>query len=197
MHRSPLRAQPPRFLGLGCRRAQRARWFPSRAFAAAVPTAAFALADAPERSFSFVHTHTERTARSAYCAGGRLCPARAGRRQPPAARLPRQRDQADRPESARPAVRAERRLGTEPAVPRDLRLPHAGNQRDAAGARRRAQRRRQPQPAHGGQGDRHPRAGRRPRAPARHGRSRCKIGGVGFYAASDFVHVDTGRVRYW
>ena len=22
-------------------------------------------------------------------------------------------------------------------------------------------------------------------------------GGVGFYAASDFVHVDTGRVRYW
>ena len=24
-----------------------------------------------------------------------------------------------------------------------------------------------------------------------------KIGGVGYYAASDFVHVDTGRVRYW
>lgn len=24
-----------------------------------------------------------------------------------------------------------------------------------------------------------------------------KIGGVGFYPASDFVHVDTGRVRYW
>ncbi|MEO6235897.1 MAG: DUF882 domain-containing protein [Vicinamibacterales bacterium] len=24
-----------------------------------------------------------------------------------------------------------------------------------------------------------------------------KRGGVGFYAASDFVHVDTGRVRYW
>jgi uncharacterized protein YcbK (DUF882 family) len=22
-------------------------------------------------------------------------------------------------------------------------------------------------------------------------------GGVGFYASSDFVHVDTGRVRYW
>jgi uncharacterized protein YcbK (DUF882 family) len=22
-------------------------------------------------------------------------------------------------------------------------------------------------------------------------------GGVGYYAASDFVHVDTGRVRYW
>lgn len=24
-----------------------------------------------------------------------------------------------------------------------------------------------------------------------------QIGGVGYYAASDFVHVDTGRVRYW
>jgi uncharacterized protein YcbK (DUF882 family) len=24
-----------------------------------------------------------------------------------------------------------------------------------------------------------------------------KAGGVGFYPASDFVHVDTGRVRYW
>jgi uncharacterized protein YcbK (DUF882 family) len=22
-------------------------------------------------------------------------------------------------------------------------------------------------------------------------------GGVGYYPASDFVHVDTGRVRYW
>ena len=24
-----------------------------------------------------------------------------------------------------------------------------------------------------------------------------KMGGVGYYAGSDFVHVDTGRVRYW
>lgn len=24
-----------------------------------------------------------------------------------------------------------------------------------------------------------------------------KLGGVGYYAKSDFVHVDTGRVRYW
>ena len=24
-----------------------------------------------------------------------------------------------------------------------------------------------------------------------------KLGGVGYYAGSDFVHVDTGRVRYW
>ncbi|HKK15940.1 MAG TPA: DUF882 domain-containing protein, partial [Gammaproteobacteria bacterium] len=22
-------------------------------------------------------------------------------------------------------------------------------------------------------------------------------GGVGYYASSDFVHMDTGRVRYW
>jgi uncharacterized protein YcbK (DUF882 family) len=24
-----------------------------------------------------------------------------------------------------------------------------------------------------------------------------KMGGVGYYAGSNFVHVDTGRVRYW
>jgi uncharacterized protein YcbK (DUF882 family) len=24
-----------------------------------------------------------------------------------------------------------------------------------------------------------------------------KAGGVGYYPKSDFVHVDTGRVRYW
>jgi uncharacterized protein YcbK (DUF882 family) len=24
-----------------------------------------------------------------------------------------------------------------------------------------------------------------------------KLGGVGFYPASNFVHVDTGRVRFW
>jgi uncharacterized protein YcbK (DUF882 family) len=24
-----------------------------------------------------------------------------------------------------------------------------------------------------------------------------ELGGVGYYPASDFVHVDTGRVRYW
>jgi uncharacterized protein YcbK (DUF882 family) len=24
-----------------------------------------------------------------------------------------------------------------------------------------------------------------------------KLGGVGYYAKSDFIHVDTGRVRYW
>lgn len=24
-----------------------------------------------------------------------------------------------------------------------------------------------------------------------------KLGGVGYYAKSDFVHVDTGRIRYW
>ena len=27
--------------------------------------------------------------------------------------------------------------------------------------------------------------------------SKMKSGGVGYYAKSDFVHVDTGRVRYW
>ncbi len=36
------------------------------------------------------------------------------------------------------------------------------------------------------------------RLPAlRDGARRLKRGGVGYYAASDFVHVDTGRVRVW
>jgi uncharacterized protein YcbK (DUF882 family) len=25
----------------------------------------------------------------------------------------------------------------------------------------------------------------------------ARVGGVGYYPASDFVHVDTGRVRFW
>ena len=24
-----------------------------------------------------------------------------------------------------------------------------------------------------------------------------KLGGVGYYEKSDFIHIDTGRVRYW
>ena len=26
---------------------------------------------------------------------------------------------------------------------------------------------------------------------------RLQMGGVGYYASANFVHVDTGRVRYW
>jgi len=29
------------------------------------------------------------------------------------------------------------------------------------------------------------------------GARNLKLGGVGYYPTSDFVHVDTGRVRYW
>jgi len=33
---------------------------------------------------------------------------------------------------------------------------------------------------------------------ALHGAARqLKAGGVGLYTASNFIHVDTGRVRYW
>jgi uncharacterized protein YcbK (DUF882 family) len=31
----------------------------------------------------------------------------------------------------------------------------------------------------------------------RHAAGSLKLGGVGYYPASNFVHVDTGRVRYW
>lgn len=34
-------------------------------------------------------------------------------------------------------------------------------------------------------------------ADLREAAASLKLGGVGFYPSSDFVHVDTGRVRYW
>ncbi len=31
----------------------------------------------------------------------------------------------------------------------------------------------------------------------RNAAKKLKLGGVGYYQKSDFIHVDTGRVRYW
>ena len=37
----------------------------------------------------------------------------------------------------------------------------------------------------------------RPLAAVRDAAKALEAGGVGFYPASNFVHVDVGRVRYW
>jgi uncharacterized protein YcbK (DUF882 family) len=37
----------------------------------------------------------------------------------------------------------------------------------------------------------------RPLSALRSAAMGLKIGGVGYYPKSDFVHVDIGRVRYW
>ena len=57
-------------------------------------------------------------------------------------------------------------------------------------------RRGQGQPSHAWAGHRHPIGGRASAVIAR-GRAAMRRGGVGYYPASDFVHVDTGRVRAW
>ena len=55
---------------------------------------------------------------------------------------------------------------------------------------------RAPQPAHGGTRRRlpHPRRRDAPGAPLR---KSLRMGGVGFYPHSQFVHSDTGPIRYW
>jgi uncharacterized protein YcbK (DUF882 family) len=37
----------------------------------------------------------------------------------------------------------------------------------------------------------------RPLPAVRYAAASLRAGGVGFYPASGFVHVDVGRVRYW
>ena len=64
-----------------------------------------------------------------------------------------------------------------------------------ADPRRRGRRRQQPPPSR--QGDRHPRPGPHAPRPLSRRPSACTGGGVGIYPASDFVHVDVGRVRTW
>ena len=37
----------------------------------------------------------------------------------------------------------------------------------------------------------------RPLAAVRDAALALRLGGVGYYATSDFIHVDVGRVRFW
>ena len=101
---------------------------------------------------------------------------------------------ADRSEAARSSSPARRR-GRCPFRVRDhLRVPFARNQRVAAQAfigRRRTQ------PAPEGPGDRYVRARPFAQEGARGRAQALGLGGVGYYPESDFIHVDTGRVRRW
>jgi uncharacterized protein YcbK (DUF882 family) len=72
-------------------------------------------------------------------------------------------------------------------------LPLAGIERQAA---RQQQRRGQAQHAHGRQGDRHPHAGQGP-GPAAQGGHVPEGRRRRLLPDSQFVHMDTGRVRYW
>ena len=95
---------------------------------------------------------------------------------------------AARPRGRNPAQAPYRRRSSD-----YLRLSHAADQRDAGGAQRR---RRASQPAHGRTGARLARPGRTLEELHRVALA-MRGGGVGYYPASDFVHTDVGRVRYW
>ena len=182
------------FLGLGAAAAATAL-VPAKAFAAAAP-AAKSSALAPERCLSLFHTHTGERLTTAYCAGGEYV---SGALQ-----------------NVNTLLRDFRVNQVKPIDPEllDLLFELNGTLGTA-------------QPFHVISGYRSPvtnamlkeRGGahsgvashslhmdgkaidiRVPGVKLEHLRDAArslKIGGVGFYPASNFVHVDTGRVRYW
>jgi uncharacterized protein YcbK (DUF882 family) len=185
----PFRLDRRRFLGLGGAAAA-SLLIPGRAFAA-TPRAA-----APERVLSFFHTHTGERLKTAYCCGGEYQPAALA--------------------EVNHLLRDFRVNEEKPIDPKLLDLLHelggtlgtdspfhviSGYRSAATNAMLRER---------GGAG-----SGVAPhslhmvgqaidiRVPGikldrlREAAASLKIGGVGYYPASDFVHVDVGRVRYW
>ena len=182
------------FLGLGAVAAT-AALVPAKAFAAGAP-AATSSALAPERCLSFFHTHTGERLTTSYCAGGDYLP--------------------DALKNVNTLLRDFRVNQVKPIDPDllDLLFELNGTLGTA-------------QPFHVISGYRSPvtnamlkeRGGahsgvashslhmegkaidiRVPGVKLDHLRDAAKslkIGGVGYYPASNFVHVDTGRVRYW
>jgi uncharacterized protein YcbK (DUF882 family) len=181
------------FLGVGAAAAA-AAMMPSRAFAAVAPAAS--LANAPDRTLSLFHTHTGEHLTTAYCFGGEYVATALG--------------------DVNQILRDFRANAVKPIDPKLLDLLFALN--GTLGI---------DQPFHVISGYRTPetnamlqeRGGshsgvathslhmdgkaidiRVPGIKLEHLRDVAKslrIGGVGYYPASNFVHVDTGRVRYW
>ena len=169
---------------------------PTRVFAAAVPTAAFALADAPDRSLSFVHTHTQERLEAQYCsAGAYVRPALADvnhllRDFRVNAVKPIDTDLLDL------LFLLHTRLGTSQPfhVISCYRTPETNAMLQERGG------------THSGVASHSLHIEGRaidirvPGVDLQHLRDTARalqMGGVGYYASSDFVHVDTGRVRYW
>ena len=174
-----------------------ARLRPGSCCRSALPPRRFVPFPPPERVLSFFNTHTgERLTHRVLLVAARISRTRCSR-SIPAARLPRQRSQADRSAPARSAVRIERHARHRSAVPRDLGLSLAADQRHAAGARR----------ARTAASLRHSlhMVGRRstsacPAWTLEHLRDAAKCAQDRrrrLLPESNFVHVDTGRVRFW
>jgi uncharacterized protein YcbK (DUF882 family) len=181
------------FLGIGVAAAAGAL-LPARAVAAAAATAA--VSTAPDRTLSFFHTHTNERLTTAYCCDGAYV--------------------AKELTDVNHLLRDFRADEIKPIDPRLLDLLYELNNRLGTD-----------QPFHVISGYRtpetnamlHERGGahsgvathslhiegkaidiRVPGIRLEHVRDTAKamgVGGVGYYPASNFVHVDTGRVRYW
>ena len=181
------------FLGLGAAAAATAL-VPVKAFAA--PAAAAGSRLAAERSLSFVHTHTSERLTTAYCAGGDyVAPALADVNH--LLRDFRVNEiKAIDPNLLDLLFELNGTLGTEQPfhVISGYRTPQTNAMLQERGG------------SHSGVATHSLHMDgkaidiRVPGVPLEHLRDAAKslkIGGVGFYPASNFVHVDTGRVRYW
>ncbi len=182
------------FLGYGAVAAA-AALVPARAFAAAAPAAAHASL-AMERELSFFHTHTGERLSTAYCSGGEYV-------------APALRDinvllrdfRVNQIKAIDPGLldllfRLNGELGTDQPfhVISGYRTPETNAMLQERGG------------AHSGVATHSLHIDgkaidiRVPGIKLEHLRDKAKglkIGGVGFYPGSNFVHVDTGRVRYW
>jgi uncharacterized protein YcbK (DUF882 family) len=181
------------FLGFGAVAAA-AAFAPARAFAGATSMATAALAG--ERELSFFHTHTSERLSTAYCTGGEYV-------------APALKDinvllrdfRANKVKPIDPALldllfRLNGELGTDQPfhVISGYRTPETNAMLQERGG------------SHSGVASHSLHIEgkaidiRVPGIKLEHLRDKAKslkIGGVGFYPASNFVHVDTGRVRYW
>lgn len=182
------------FLGYGALAAG-AALVPSRAFASAAPAAAHASL-AMERELSFVHTHTGERLSIAYVAGGEYV-------------APALKDinvllrdfRVNRVKPIDPALldllfQLNDELGTDQPfhVISGYRTPETNNMLQERGGATSGV------ATHSLHMDGKAIDIRVPGIRLDHLRDKAKslkLGGVGYYPASNFVHVDTGRVRYW
>jgi uncharacterized protein YcbK (DUF882 family) len=169
---------------------------PSRLFAATASSASLALAEAHDRSLSFIHTHTNEHLSTAYCAGGAYVPGALAdvnhllRDFRANAIKPIDTDLLDL------LFLLNAQLGTSQPfhVISGYRTPETNAMLQERGG------------SHSGVASHSLHIEGRaidirvPGIDLQHLRDTARslhLGGVGYYAASDFVHVDTGRVRYW
>src|SRR5262245_55936068 len=184
------------FLGLGAVAAA-AALVPAKAFAAtAAPLGAAAARLAPERALSFFHTHTGERLATSYCAGGEyLTPALANVNQLLRDFRVNQVKAID-PNLLDLLFELNGVLGTDQPfhVISGYRTPQTNAMLQERGG------------AHSGVATHSLHIDGKAidiRVPGirlehlRDSAKSLKLGGVGFYPASNFVHVDTGRVRYW